>query len=114
MVGAAMSFAIAITFLNSMRLVAIWNKFHISLLRAGYLKPIAAGVIAYYAIHYANQVVSLKSGILVLAGIALGVAVYVAIFWILKPSREDREFVAYLRTGKKPVPLTPDHDFDQI
>ena len=114
MVGAAMSFAIAITLLNSMRLVAIWNKFHISLLRAGYLKPIAAGVIAYYAIHYANQVVSLKSGILVLAGIALGIAVYVAIFWILKPSREDREFVAYLRTGKKPVPLTPDHDFDQI
>ncbi len=113
MIGAAISFTFAITLLNSMRLIAIWNKFRINLLRPGYLKPITAGTIAYFAIHYANQAINLKTGILVPVGIALGIGVYAAVFWVLKPSREDREFVAYLRGKKKPK-MVVDKDFDQV
>ena len=114
MVGTAMSFFIALFTLNAMRLVAIRVKFDIGLLHWGYLKPIAAGVVSYLALFYAGQFVDLKTGYLVPAGVILGLAVYWAMFWIFRPSSEDREFFSYLRAKKKPAPLAVDEDFDKV
>lgn len=112
-VGAALSFLIAVVLLNSMRLVAIKKKFNITLLSPGYLKPAAAGALAYLALYYGNQLINLKTGIFVPLGIALGFGVYGLIFWGLKPSAQDREFIAYLKARKKPK-LAVDKDFDQV
>lgn len=115
MVGAAVSFLTAITVLNAMRLIAIKQKFDIKLAEAAYLKPIVAGTAAYLVLYYANQGIDLTHALTVPLGIALGLGVYVAAFWMLKPTQADRDFVAYLKTRKKPQGLaTVDKDFDQV
>lgn len=111
--GAATSFLIAVIFLNSMRLVAIKKKFQITLLSPGYLKPAAAGGLAYLALYFIGQYVNFTNPFLVPFGIALGIGIFVLIFWGLKPSPEDREFFGYLKTRKKPK-LAVDKDFDQV
>lgn len=113
MVGAALSFLGALIILNLMRLIAVKKQFDISLLAWRYLKPIVAGGLSYLALYYAGTLINLKTIYLVPVGIALGIGVYVAVFWILRPSREDREFVAYLKSRKKPK-LAVDTDFDQV
>lgn len=112
-VGAALSFLIAVVILNSMRLVAIKKKFNITLLSPGYMKPAAAGALSYLTLYYGNQLITFKTGFLVPLGIALGFGVYGLIFWGLKPSAEDREFISYLKSRKKPK-LAVDKDFDQV
>lgn len=115
MVGAAVSFLTAIAVLNTMRLIAIKQKFDIRLAEAAYLKPIVSGIAAYLVLHYANQVIDLQHALTVPLGIALGLGVYVAVFWLLKPTQADRDFVAYLKARKKPESLaTVDKDFDQV
>ena len=63
--------------------------------------------------YFAGQYLDFTHPILVPIGIALGVGVYAAVFWGLRPSMEDREFVAYLRGKQKPA-LQVDQDFDQV
>ena len=114
MIGTAMSFFIALFVLNAMRLVAIKMKFDIQLLHWGYLKPIAAGTISFLAVLYTSQFVDLKSGYMVPIGVILGLAVYWGMFWVFRPSSEDREFFSYLRAKRKPAKLVVDKDFDQV
>ena len=114
MAGTAMSFFIALFILNAMRLVAIKVKFDIQLLHWGYLKPIAAGAISFLAVVYTNQFFDLKSGYLVPVGVILGLVVYWGMFWVFRPSSEDREFFSYLRAKRKPAKLSVDKDFDQV
>ena len=113
MVGAASSFLIALFCLNTLRLIFIKDKFDISLLAWRYLKPIIAGSLAYLALYYAGQYINLTVFYLVPVGIALGVTVYVAAFWAMGASQEDKDFVAYLRGRKKPE-LAVDKDYDEV
>lgn len=113
MVGTASSFLLALFCLNGLRLIFIKKKFDISLLAWRYLKPIAAGTLAYLALYQAGKVIDLTAVYFVPAGIALGVGVYVAAFWLMGASQEDKDFVAYLKSRKKPK-MAVDKDFDQV
>lgn len=113
LVGAATSFLFAVALLNGMRLYSIKRKFGITLVGPGYLKPAAAGVLAYLSVFWLGQFVNLANPFLVPFGIALGLGVYALVFWRLRPSAEDREFVAYLKGKRKPA-LAVDKDFDEV
>ncbi len=111
--GAAVSFFIAIFILNVLRLVSIKKNFNITLLSPSYIKPALAGGISYLTLFFTNQLINLTNPFLVPFGVALGIGAYVLIFWGLKPTAEDREFISYLKKRKKPK-LAVDKDFDQV
>ncbi|HXV74254.1 MAG TPA: polysaccharide biosynthesis C-terminal domain-containing protein, partial [Sphingomonadales bacterium] len=114
MVGAGLSFLIAIALLNAARLVAVWKVFRIRLLEAAYLKPVLAGAGAFLALFYAGSYVNLASPWLVPFGLALGLGSYAGLFMALKPTAADREFVAYLKARRTPAAPVVDKDFDRV
>ncbi len=112
--GAGSSLLISFTVLNSLRLIAIKKHFDIQLLAWRYLKPVIAGAAAYGVLYFANLEFNLHQVFLVPVGIGLGVGVYVAVFYLMGASGEDREFVSYLKGRKKPAKLQVDKDFDRV
>jgi len=113
MVGAASSFLLALISLNTLRLIFIKREFDISLLAWRYLKPLIAGTIAYLVLVEAREYIDLTAVYLVPLGIALSIAVYVGAFWLMGASQEDKDFVQYLKSRKKPK-LAVDKDFDRV
>lgn len=114
MVGAAFSFLLAVTLLNAVRLIAAWRVFRIQVLGAAYLKPILAGAGAFLALFYAGEYVNLARPWFVPLGLALGIGSYAGIFFALRPTAADREFVGYLRTRRAPAGPVLDKDFDRV
>jgi len=113
MVGAASSFFIALLCLNTLRLIFIKKEFDISLLAWRYLKPLIAGTLAYLTLYEVGKFIDLTAVYLVPLGIGLGILVYVAAFWLMGASQEDKDFVQYLKSRKKPK-LAVDKDFDRV
>lgn len=111
--GAGCSLMISFTVLNGLRLFAVKKDFDITMLAWRYLKPVIAGGLAFGALTLANMYIDLHAVYFVPVGIALGIAVYAGMFWVMGASAEDRDFVAYLK-GSKKVKLQVDKDFDKV
>lgn len=104
--GAGLAFLISVSALNAARLITIWKIFHIKILEVTYLKPIMVGTFTFIVLSLVGNYIDLISSWGVPLGLLLGICIYAALFVLLKPTADDREFLMYLKKQRTKNSLT--------